>query len=236
MLHPTNGNEYFIDRDGHIFRYILQFYRTDKVPTPDKVIGLIAITPQELEAELDYFMIPRSKLEELKPSPSSPSIPKFSIRHKMFAKEIDNFVATLKKIVHLISMKFYEEFLINRNFEVSIDMTFHKCDRLRIYINAPPAGIKATIQKMLEPFERIGFLLFESSFGPDIGKHISTTMTGVTWNLIEHEKIVDSNCLLKLYDLRISIVDTLDHDDIISNTCLGQTENLYSKNNLVESY
>ncbi|GBB88903.1 hypothetical protein RclHR1_15500002 [Rhizophagus clarus] len=31
MMHPTNGNEYFFDRDGYLFRYVLQYYRTGKV-------------------------------------------------------------------------------------------------------------------------------------------------------------------------------------------------------------
>ncbi|CAI2169484.1 1794_t:CDS:2 [Funneliformis geosporum] len=35
MLHPTNVNEYFFDRDGYIFRYILQYYRTGQVHWPE---------------------------------------------------------------------------------------------------------------------------------------------------------------------------------------------------------
>jgi hypothetical protein len=35
MVHPTNGNEYFFDRDGHLFRYVLQYYRTGKVHWPE---------------------------------------------------------------------------------------------------------------------------------------------------------------------------------------------------------
>ncbi|CAG8435359.1 7395_t:CDS:1 [Ambispora gerdemannii] len=154
----------------------------------------------------------------------------------MIAQEINNFVEALKKVIHLMSVKFYEEFLINENFEVGIEMTFHKCDPLRLYIFAPPAGIKSTIQKIMEPFERVGYLLFESSFGPDIGRYISSTMNGVVWELKEQVKNYDSNCTIKLYELRISLVDTLEHDDIISNTCLGETELPFSsKSNLVQT-
>ncbi|RIA91422.1 hypothetical protein C1645_767613 [Glomus cerebriforme] len=35
MMHPTNGNEYFFDRDGYLFRYVLQYYRTGKVHWPE---------------------------------------------------------------------------------------------------------------------------------------------------------------------------------------------------------
>jgi hypothetical protein len=31
MLLPTNGNEYFIDRNGEIFKYILEFYRNGEI-------------------------------------------------------------------------------------------------------------------------------------------------------------------------------------------------------------
>lgn len=35
MVHSTNGNEYFFDRDGYLFRYVLQYYRTGKVHWPE---------------------------------------------------------------------------------------------------------------------------------------------------------------------------------------------------------
>ncbi|CAI2164388.1 12070_t:CDS:2 [Funneliformis geosporum] len=31
MLHPTNGNEYFIDRNGYIFHYVMEYYRTGNI-------------------------------------------------------------------------------------------------------------------------------------------------------------------------------------------------------------
>ncbi|CAG8508490.1 11774_t:CDS:2 [Ambispora gerdemannii] len=36
QISPAGNKEYFIDRDGHVFRYILQFYRTGKIPWPDQ--------------------------------------------------------------------------------------------------------------------------------------------------------------------------------------------------------
>jgi hypothetical protein len=33
LADPNHENEFFIDRDGHLFHYIMQFYRTGKVPT-----------------------------------------------------------------------------------------------------------------------------------------------------------------------------------------------------------
>ncbi|CAG8615144.1 19241_t:CDS:2 [Gigaspora margarita] len=35
MLHPMNGNEFFFDRDGYLFRHILQYYRTGMIHWPE---------------------------------------------------------------------------------------------------------------------------------------------------------------------------------------------------------
>src|ERR1051325_5502487 len=101
MVHPTNGNEYFFDRDGHLFRYILQYYRTGKVHWPEflspnqsennspvdkerrkslsltESAGVSGITPSlpftraELEQELLFFLIPTKSDDELIESSSS---------------------------------------------------------------------------------------------------------------------------------------------------------------------
>jgi hypothetical protein len=95
MVHPTNGNEYFFDRDGYLFRYILQYYRTGRVhwpelPSPNQSennppvdkerrkslsptesTGVSGITPSlpftrtELEQELLFFLIPTRSDDEL---------------------------------------------------------------------------------------------------------------------------------------------------------------------------
>ncbi|RIA85145.1 BTB/POZ protein [Glomus cerebriforme] len=50
------GNEYFFDRCGKIFRYIMQYYRTGKVIIPNED----GITRKEFLIEMDYFQIPRA--------------------------------------------------------------------------------------------------------------------------------------------------------------------------------
>ncbi|CAG8503462.1 21737_t:CDS:2 [Racocetra persica] len=37
MLHPINGNEFFFDRDGYLFRHILQYYRTGMIHWPEQI-------------------------------------------------------------------------------------------------------------------------------------------------------------------------------------------------------
>ncbi|CAI9737630.1 BTB/POZ domain-containing protein KCTD6-like isoform X8 [Octopus vulgaris] len=52
-----DGN-YFIDRDGKLFRYILNFLRTSKIHLPDSLVEL-----QQLSDEVDFYQIPSLKEE-----------------------------------------------------------------------------------------------------------------------------------------------------------------------------
>ncbi|CAG8493013.1 1407_t:CDS:2 [Diversispora eburnea] len=51
-------DEYFLDRNGRAFHYIMEFYRTGKPLWPDKSDGL---TCEEVEREFEYFRIPLEK-------------------------------------------------------------------------------------------------------------------------------------------------------------------------------
>ncbi|CAG8488859.1 2311_t:CDS:2 [Ambispora gerdemannii] len=59
LLKPKNGNEYFIDRNGHVFHYIMEYYRTGVLswPTRDSEDNKCTITLQAFNTELDYFQI-----------------------------------------------------------------------------------------------------------------------------------------------------------------------------------
>src|SRR6185369_11677900 len=63
LSHPTNNNEYFIDRDGYVFRYVLQYYRTGKMIYPDRFQSF-GISKEELLIEFDFFQIPIPRLED----------------------------------------------------------------------------------------------------------------------------------------------------------------------------
>ncbi|CAI2173234.1 5572_t:CDS:2 [Funneliformis geosporum] len=67
MLKPTypNGNEYFIDRNGHVFYYIMEFYRNGDVLLDERTFKITLpyhdetlISGQILRREFDYFQIP----------------------------------------------------------------------------------------------------------------------------------------------------------------------------------
>ncbi|CAG8603175.1 2045_t:CDS:2, partial [Acaulospora morrowiae] len=77
MLHPVNGNEYFIDRNGRAFHYIMEFYRTGKhtwdpdighqhLKSESNSIECLVVTKKELDEELDYFQIPIPNILQLR--------------------------------------------------------------------------------------------------------------------------------------------------------------------------
>ncbi|KAG9285935.1 hypothetical protein G9A89_000155 [Geosiphon pyriformis] len=58
LLHPRNGNEFFIDRNGQAFHFILEYYFTGRITwSPSTIVAGSTITKQELDEELDYFQI-----------------------------------------------------------------------------------------------------------------------------------------------------------------------------------
>ncbi|CAG8571224.1 1668_t:CDS:2 [Ambispora leptoticha] len=55
FLRPTNGNEYFLDRNGYAFRYILEYYRTGVIIWPEYPSAFVS--REELTIEFFYFEI-----------------------------------------------------------------------------------------------------------------------------------------------------------------------------------
>ncbi|RIA89244.1 hypothetical protein C1645_738786 [Glomus cerebriforme] len=97
LRHPKNGNEYFFDRNGYAFRYILEFYRNGKLDFNDNNIsgnGLAYVSYDELLQEIDYFQIPiKDNLEDF---PSNGEL----------AERLDGFIQTLKKCIHHLKREF----------------------------------------------------------------------------------------------------------------------------------
>ncbi|CAG8582134.1 27513_t:CDS:2 [Dentiscutata erythropus] len=61
IKNSINGNEYFFNRNGEAFYYIMEFYRTGKLLWPTKTKDS-RVTYQQLKEEIDYFRINKSKV------------------------------------------------------------------------------------------------------------------------------------------------------------------------------
>ncbi|CAG8699690.1 7162_t:CDS:2 [Dentiscutata erythropus] len=90
----VNGNEYFFDRNGEAFYYIMEFYRTGKLlwPTettiplwPNESNGS-QVTYQQLIEELDYFRINKSKVFS-------------SLASETVKSKIDRFISSLEQSI-----------------------------------------------------------------------------------------------------------------------------------------
>ncbi|CAG8526864.1 5061_t:CDS:2 [Cetraspora pellucida] len=102
LLIPRNGNEYFFDRSGQIFHYVMQFYRTGKLNLENQ-LDSVSITPKEIEIELDFFQIPRPT-----------SIDKIAIT------KIRNLINAFNQLIS----KVVESYLKESSFKTDIDVLF----------------------------------------------------------------------------------------------------------------
>ncbi|CAG8592892.1 2582_t:CDS:2, partial [Paraglomus occultum] len=88
MLKIKNG-EVFIDRDGYLFWYILQFYRTGVIPTIPTFNGtasLIAFSQEDLAREIDYYQLPLPA-----PTEQAPSM----LANTLASKTVDDFISAI---------------------------------------------------------------------------------------------------------------------------------------------
>ncbi|RIB19239.1 BTB/POZ protein [Gigaspora rosea] len=99
LLIPRNGNEYFFDRSGQIFHYVMQFYRTGKL----NIGNQYTITSKEIEIELDFFQIPRPT-----------SIDKIAIT------KIRNLISAFNELISTV----VESYLKETSFKTDIDVLF----------------------------------------------------------------------------------------------------------------
>ncbi|CAG8544959.1 12213_t:CDS:2 [Funneliformis mosseae] len=221
LLHPTNGNEYYIDRNGRLFYCILQFYRTGKIPSADKAKCAIPITQKELDAELDYFMIPRPKrlLSKTQPQPKS-QVTKLSLRSRTVAAELDDFITA---------------FIMSKGlgFNVTLEMAFYTSDRMQPVITVLPTTIgKSPVPQIAEVINQPAFgtraYALLNGFGDKIGEHLEESYPGLCWDLLLLKICSDSDGSIdSMYRVRIQICDEFDYEEIIKNCCLSTTSLKY---------
>lgn len=221
LADPNHENEFFLDRDGHLFHYIMQFYRTGKVPTIEQAIGLIPITAQELDDELEYFKIPTYPPSSFSATTLSPSL--LSLRHKMIATEIDSFTSTLSNTLLTISSQFKKEFFFKRQFQIRFEISFHNNERISDFNINPSVNstIKTQLQKSFDCFAALGYAILDR-FGEEIGRYMTTTVQGCTWECNKVEEFGWGG-LQQMYKVKIGVENSFEHEDVLNNCCLNST-------------
>lgn len=138
MLHPTNNNEYFFDRNGRAFHYIMEFYRTGKITwdpinyqhqhqyQDDENTICFTVNKQELDEELDYFQVPftNSKLHQV---------------HAKLSEDIDEFVDLIVDLVYE-GMRMWEEYILINVYKnrKSLHLVWFPCQNVRRNVKLTP--------------------------------------------------------------------------------------------------
>ncbi|CAG8517421.1 6423_t:CDS:2 [Gigaspora margarita] len=162
MLHPRNGNEYFIDRNGYAFRYILEFYRNGKIlwnERSDK--NTISVTREELDQEIDYFQIPVKDVS-------------FISGEKTVAAKVDAFVAALKELIHEAMDQLQTE----------IHLKFYEDGQPGLQYWSPAYRQSTIVENILRPFNIVGYVILQQ-FGDTIERHLKSEIPEISWLLNE---------------------------------------------------
>ncbi|CAG8563274.1 1188_t:CDS:2 [Dentiscutata erythropus] len=162
MLHPRNGNEYFIDRNGYAFRYILEFYRNGKIlwnERSDK--NTVPVTKEELDQEIDYFQIPVKDVSLIS-------------GEKTVAAKVDAFVAALKELIHEAMDQLQTE----------IHLKFYEDGQPGLQYWSPAYRQSAIVENILRPFNIVGYVILQQ-FGDTIERHLKSEIPEISWLLNE---------------------------------------------------
>jgi hypothetical protein len=181
IIQPTNGNEYFLDRDGQLFRYILQYYRNDgKIYLPN---SNQTISREELLAELDYFQIPTNSLFNERGHTSTQPLNPFQIKTEDLNEGTQS-TQTSTGPMRPVSSTINLPSLINAFDKVISEMKRLQTSAIQIrfgngYVVVEPN--KSSYEELFRPFEKAGLVMIRQS-GSTIKRNFFLKYHEITWD------------------------------------------------------
>ncbi|CAG8603150.1 2043_t:CDS:2, partial [Acaulospora morrowiae] len=196
LLKSRNGNEYFIDRSGQIFHYIMQFYRTGKICYGDQsecqgfVVGSTQISLKEIETELDYFQIPR---------------PTASVIDKIAIAKVSNIIDAFKKLIGEVSEIYMKEKSF-KEFKADIDILFLDNGQATVKTGLEKTGLSGVFSNT----KNYAYSIM-SLFKDEIKDHLENEYPELTW---VHQHNGEE---LQYWKIKITLAWSLNHERILAN-------------------
>ncbi|CAG8488031.1 831_t:CDS:2 [Ambispora gerdemannii] len=188
---PDDKDEYFIDRDGQLFWYVLEFYRNGTIvfQDPDKMCvtcGRVA-TRELLKEEFEFYEIPFTVTEAADKSNlanavtnnalSSSGQKDHYVMEKAIAAKLDEFMYCLKEV--------FAKMVIN--FEKQVQIIFfgrktHPTVKTLSMSDHPSSYLVRTISDLVIPYGSVAAKFLES-FEYDIYAYLRSECYGFEWKL-----------------------------------------------------
>ncbi|KAG9304806.1 hypothetical protein G9A89_016836 [Geosiphon pyriformis] len=193
-LRPENLNEYFIDRSGKYFDYVMQFYRNGKAFWLENA-SVDHINSKELAMEYDYYLIPyhvqicdQAKAEDL-----SVLISRFENLFRQICKKHLYKIPKSSSSVNVLKFKllFSQSGALQ---DVEGDVTL------------------ADISNLYWP-DFLGFGELLSEFVEEIGEHLAKKIQGFTWKKIYQTEISLKDSLEIALEVQLSIA--INRDEVL---------------------